>query len=67
MVNRNSFKLLEEGRDYKYLGDLQLLGLPNQGRIGINKNAGIRLTKDVEKLGFEAGIVPDAKGKIGTH
>ena len=46
MVNRNFVKLLEEGRDYQYLEDLQLLGpgnteLPNQGRIRINKNAGI--------------------------
>ena len=67
MVNRNFVKLLEEGRDYQYLEDLQLLGpgnteLPNQGRIRINKNAGIQLTEDVERVGFEACIVPDAKG-----
>ena len=68
MVNRNFVKLLEEGRDYQYLEDLQLLGpgntkLPNQGRIRINRNAGIQLTEDVERVGFEACIVPDSKGE----
>ena len=53
MVNRNFVKLLEEGKDYQDLEDLQLLGpgnteLPNQGIIRINKNAGIQLTEDVK-------------------
>ena len=41
MVNRNFAKLLEEGKDYQHLEDLQLLGpenteSPNQGRIRTN-------------------------------
>ena len=35
----------------------------NQGRISIKENTGIQLTEDVERVGFEANIIPDAKGK----
>ena len=35
----------------------------NQGRICTKENTGIQLTEDVERVGFEANIIPDAKGK----
>ena len=35
----------------------------HQGRISIKENTGIQLTEDVERVGFEANIIPDAKGK----
>ena len=35
----------------------------HRGRISIKENTGIQLTEDVERVGFEANIIPDAKGK----
>ena len=35
----------------------------HQGRISIKENTGTQLTEDVERVGFEANIIPDAKGK----
>ena len=35
----------------------------NQGRISTKENTGIQLTEDVERVGYEANIIPDAKGK----
>ena len=39
------------------------IALSNQRRISIKENTGIQVTEDVERVGFEANIIPDAKGK----
>ena len=67
LINERLMRNLEEGVDYTFIRDSDLMGLkgsiPSMGRVKIKAKVGLQLTKDLRNIGFEACIVKDNQGK----
>ena len=67
MIEKRWLKSLKEGRDFSYVDDLKLIGpgdneIPNAGTVRIKEHAGLQLSKEMGKIGFDACVVDNPKG-----